>query len=44
MGYLDAAPSLLFEEHIFRLHITMNDFISSKCIETLEKRVSKFAN
>lgn len=43
-SYLNATASLLLQENVFRLHITMDDFVFIKGVQAQEEAVSKLAN
>ena len=44
MAYLYAAATLLLEQHVFRLHVTVNDFVSVEQVQALEQTVSKLSH
>ena len=43
LAYLNTTPTLLFEENVFRLHVTVYDFVSVEQVQTLEKAMSKLS-
>lgn len=43
-SYLNATASLLLQQYVLRLHITMDDFVFIQGVQTQEEAVSKFAN
>lgn len=36
ISYLDSTPTLLFKQHILRLHVTVNDFVSVEQVQALK--------
>ena len=44
LAYLYAAPTLLLEQYVFRLHVTVNDFVSVEQVQALEQTVSKLSH
>ena len=41
---LDSRSALLLQQHVFRFHITMNDFVLVERVQTLQHAVRKFAD
>jgi hypothetical protein len=44
LSYLDSAPALLLQQHILRLHITVDYFVPVQRVEALQQRVGEFAH
>ena len=43
-AYLNSTSTLLFEKYVFRLHVTVNDFVSVEQVQTLQEAVSKLSH
>lgn len=43
-SHLNSRPSLLFQQNVLRLQVTVNDLESIERLETLKQRMSKLSN
>ncbi len=43
-AYLNSAATLLLEQNILRLHVTMDDFVSVEQVQALEQRMGEFSH
>lgn len=44
LAYLYAGSSLLLEQHVLWLHVTVYDSVLVQCMQALQQTVGKFAN